>query len=67
MVMAAFGLGTLPGLVLAGAAGRALASARREPWVRRAAGIAIIAVGVAGLFRLPAAAELIAAGWACVS
>jgi sulfite exporter TauE/SafE len=67
LVMAAFGLGTLPGLVLAGAAARSLSSLRHSPWVRRAAGVAIIALGVAGLARMPAAADLIVAGWACVS
>jgi hypothetical protein len=66
LVMAAFGVGTLPGLLAAGAAARALTSLRHSPWVRRTAGIAIIALGVAGLVRMPAAADLIAAGWACV-
>jgi len=64
-VLAAFGLGTLPGLVLAGAAARSLSDFRRSPWVRRIAGGTIVAVGVAGLARIPAASELIAAGWNC--
>jgi hypothetical protein len=64
-VMVAFGLGTLPGLVAAGAAARALASWRREAWVRRLAGAAIVGVGIAGLARMPGAGELIAAGWNC--
>ena len=65
-VLVAFGLGTLPGLVLAGAAARSLASVRRRPWVRRLAGMAIVAVGIAGLARIPGAAELLAAGWNCL-
>jgi sulfite exporter TauE/SafE len=65
-VMAAFGVGTLPGLVLAGAAARGLASARREPWVRRVAGLTIVAVGVGGLARVPEVSALIATGWHCI-
>ena len=38
-VLAAFGLGTLPGLVLAGAAARWFAHARRQPHVRRLAAV----------------------------
>jgi sulfite exporter TauE/SafE len=66
-VMAAFGLGTLPGLVAAGAAARFLSGLRRSPWVRRAAGIAIVCIGVAGLARMPGANELIQAGWNCLA
>lgn len=66
LVLAAFGAGTLPGLVLAGAAARGLASWRRQLWVRRTAGVAIVALGVAGLARVPAVAELAAAGWSCI-
>jgi sulfite exporter TauE/SafE len=66
LVMAAFGAGTLPGLVLAGSAARGLASVRRRPWVRRTAGAAIVAVGLVGLARLPAVRELVAAGWSCI-
>jgi sulfite exporter TauE/SafE len=66
-VMAAFGLGTLPGLVAAGAAGRGLAGVRRAPWVRRVAGISIVVVGLVGLARVPAVSGLIAAGWHCIA
>jgi hypothetical protein len=66
LVMAAFGLGTLPGLVAAGAAARGLASARRKPWVRQVAGAAIVALGIAGLVRVPQVSDLIVAGWHCV-
>lgn len=66
-VLAAFGIGTVPGLVLAGSAARALAGVRREPWVRRTAGFAIVAVGIAGLVRLPQVSGLLVAGWHCIA
>jgi sulfite exporter TauE/SafE len=56
-VLAAFGLGTLPGLLLAGVAGARFTQWRRRPWVRRVAGIAIIAMALAGLARLPSLLE----------
>jgi sulfite exporter TauE/SafE len=52
LVLAAFGLGTLPALVAAGAAARRIAELRRNPWVRRAAGVAIIAMAVVSLAHL---------------
>ena len=67
IVMGAFGLGTVPGLVVAGAAARHLAEARRLPWVRRLAGFAIVAVGIVGLARVPEVAGLIEAGWSCIA
>ena len=51
LVLASFGLGTLPSVAFAGAAFRALSSLRRQPWVRRIAGSAIAFLGVAGLAR----------------
>jgi sulfite exporter TauE/SafE len=66
LVMVAFGAGTLPGLMLAGAASRGLAQVRSQPWVRRMAGAAIVALGVAGLVRVPEVSSLIAAGWHCI-
>lgn len=66
-VLAAFGLGTLPSLVLAGAAMRGLTALRRDPWVRRVAGLVIVALGVAGLVRAPAASDLLAAAWHCIT
>ena len=65
-VLAAFGAGTLPGLLLAGRAARALAAARRTPTVRLAAGSAIVAMGIAGLARTPAVSDLLAFAWSCV-
>ncbi len=62
-VMAAFGLGTLPNLLTAGLAAQRLLAVRRAPWVRRTAGVLIMALGVAGIARLPALREAIVAGW----
>ena len=66
-VMAAFGLGTLPTLLAAGFAARKLDLLRRAPWIRQAAGGAIVAMGVVGFVRAPHLREAILAGWACVS
>lgn len=44
--MACFGLGTLPTLVAMGSAAGMLARAARKPWVRTAAGAAILVFGV---------------------
>jgi sulfite exporter TauE/SafE len=67
LVLAAFGVGTLPGLLLAGRAALTLATVRRTPWVRQAAGLAIIGMGIAGIARLPQLADLIASGWLCLT
>ncbi len=66
-VMLAFGLGTLPSLMAAGVAAQKLLQFRRHDWVRRGAGLAIIALGVVGLARVPAISELLHAGWVCVT
>ena len=66
-VMAAFGLGTLPTLLVAGLAAQRLFRLRRAPWVRRAAGAAIVALGVVGIARLPGLGEAVAAGWHCIA
>jgi uncharacterized protein len=62
-ILAAFGLGTLPALLVAGMAGVRFNALRRNPWVRRAAGLAIAAMGLAALLRFPAVGEL--AAWIC--
>ena len=67
LVMAAFGLGTLPNLLAAGLAAQELLRLRRAPWVRRAAGAAILALGIAGIARLPGLPDAIAAGWHCIA
>jgi sulfite exporter TauE/SafE len=66
-VMLAFGLGTVPNLLAAGLAAQRLTALRRAPWVRRTAGAAIAALGVAGIVRLPGLAEALAAGWRCIA
>jgi len=66
-VMAAFGLGTLPNLLAAGVAAQRLVGLRRAPWVRRTAGVLIMALGVVGLARLPGLREALAAGWHCIA
>jgi sulfite exporter TauE/SafE len=67
LVMAAFGLGTLPNLLAAGLAAQRLLAIRRVPWIRRAAGAAIVALGVFGIARLPGLPEALAAGWRCIA
>lgn len=67
VVMAAFGLGTLPNLLAAGLAAQHLTALRRAPWIRRGAGLLVVALGVAGLARLPALREALAAGWNCIA
>jgi uncharacterized protein len=62
-VLAAFGLGTLPAMLGAGLAAQRLFAVRRNPWVRRGAGMAIIALAVVGFARVPALQELALAGW----
>jgi uncharacterized protein len=65
-VLAAFGIGTLPALLGAGVAAQRLFEVRRNPWVRRGAGMAIIALAVVGFMRVPMLQELAHAGWACL-
>lgn len=65
-VLAAFGLGTLPAMVGAGVAAQRLFEVRRNPWVRRGAGMAIIALAVVGFMRVPMLQELAQAGWVCL-
>ncbi|HSJ98097.1 MAG TPA: sulfite exporter TauE/SafE family protein [Myxococcota bacterium] len=67
LVMLAFGLGTLPNLLAAGLAAHKVLALRRIPWVRRAAGAAIIAMAVFGLLRAPRIQEAILAGWQCLA
>jgi uncharacterized protein len=53
LVMAAFGLGTLPNLLVAGLAAHSLGRWLRGPRARLAAGIAVVLLGVVGLARIP--------------
>ena len=57
LVMAAFGLGTLPNLLAAGVAAETLRRLVRGPRVRLAAGTAIVVLGLIGLIRLPSVLE----------
>jgi sulfite exporter TauE/SafE len=50
LLMAAFGLGTLPMLLAMGAAARWLGHVARQPWVRRGAGVLILFFGLYMLF-----------------
>jgi len=50
VLMAAFGLGTLPMLLTLGAASRWLGARARNPLVRQLAGLALIAMGIADIW-----------------
>jgi sulfite exporter TauE/SafE len=67
LVMVAFGFGTLPTLLASGFAAQALWRLRRIAWVRRGAGLAIIALGVVGLARIPGLGDALLAGWLCIA
>ena len=67
LILAAFGAGTLPALVAVGGAGLGVARLREKAWVRRVAGTAIIGLAVFGLTQLPAATDLAALAWLCLS
>jgi len=67
MVMAAFGLGTLPNLVAAGFALERLRPFLERKAVRRGAGIAVMGLGSLGLARIPALSGLIERGLLCFS
>jgi len=66
VVMAAFGLGTLPSLLAAGWLLARFGTQFRRPQVRLAAGVAIAGFGVLGLARVPGLAEQIKAGILCL-
>lgn len=57
LVMAAFGLGTLPNLLAAGLAAHSLRRFLRVPRARLAAGLAVVLLGLIGLARIPGLAE----------
>jgi sulfite exporter TauE/SafE len=50
LLMLSFGLGTLPALLAMGVSATALARLVRKPWVRRVAGVLVIAFGVYQIF-----------------
>ena len=65
-VMAAFGLGTLPNLLMAGFLVHRLRRFLRAPRTRLLAGLGVVALGVAGLARIPGLAEQIRNGLHCL-
>ncbi|MGB7541437.1 MAG: sulfite exporter TauE/SafE family protein [Burkholderiales bacterium] len=67
LVMLAFGLGTLPNLLAAGLAAQRIGTWRRTPWIRTLAGCIIIALGIAGLARIPGLSSTIRAGLLCLT
>jgi hypothetical protein len=52
LLLAAFGLGTLPNLLLMGWAANSLRELVRRVWVKRLAGLGVASMGVWGLFQL---------------
>ena len=64
-LLAAFGLGTLPNLLFAGALMRWLAARRAGALVRRIAGATVLAFGVAGIAYAGAAGQHAMAGFLC--
>lgn len=50
LLMLAFGLGTLPNLLAMGWMAQRLRVLKAQPWLRRVAGLVVIAMGVAGLW-----------------
>ena len=67
LVMAAFGLGTLPALLLAGLAATRLVALRNRPGVRRAAGAALIGMAAVGFARVPFLHDALLRGWNCIT
>jgi len=65
-VMLAFGVGTLPNLLLAGLAAQRVRPALRLPWVRSLAGTLVVALGVVGFLRIPGLSDAIREGFLCM-
>lgn len=65
-VMLAFGIGTLPNLLAAGMAAQRIRPALRLRWVRSAAGVFIILLGMIGFVRIPGLPEAIRNGILCL-
>ena len=67
LVLAAFGLGTLPNLLAAGLAAQSVLALRSRLWIRRSAGTLIIALAIVGFARIPGLPEAVRAGWQCIA
>jgi uncharacterized protein len=67
LVMAAFGLGTLPSLLVTGFAATKVMAWRRVPAVRRTAGALLIAMAAFGLARVPELQVALMRGWNCLT
>jgi len=65
-VMLGFGIGTLPNLLAAGMAAQRIRPALRLRWVRSAAGVFIILLGIVGFARIPGLPEAIRSGILCL-
>lgn len=65
-VMLAFGLGTLPNLLVTGLAAQQLRPALRLPWIRSLAGALVVILGIVGLVRIPGLADAIREGFLCM-
>ena len=65
-ILAMFGIGTLPGVLVAGVAGARFGAWRQHVAVRRTAGALVIGLAAFGLAHLPATAELLAYAWVCL-
>ena len=57
----------LPGLLLAGMAAVRVNALRRNPWVRRIAGLALVGLALAAFARLPALQDLARAAAVCIT
>ena len=62
LILAAFGVGTLPSVLIAGTAGLRFGQFRRNRWVRRGAGTAVIVLAAFSLTHLSMSASAMAAG-----
>lgn len=67
LVMAAFGLGTLPTLLATGFAAQRVLAIRSRPWVRRAAGSVLVAMAVLGMSRIAGLPDALHVAWLCIS
>jgi sulfite exporter TauE/SafE len=67
LIMAALGLGTLPNVLATGLVAERLRTFVRRPRVRLAAGLAVAAIGLWGLVRIPGIADHVRHGLLCIS